>query len=77
MESQGNTVAIYCRVATREQAEDTMPVRAQEQACMQLVKSLGFSNVTAYRDIPPATLKQDLPLFRVYKSFRAHDNTQN
>lgn len=41
---------IYCRVSTKSQAEDELPIESQEAECRQYAKERGWEVVNVYRD---------------------------
>jgi len=53
--STHNNAAIYCRVSTRQQAEDGSSLDSQEVACRRLAASQGFTVTQVFKEDFPGT----------------------
>src|SRR5207248_11737677 len=59
--STHSNAAIYCRVSTRQQAEDGSSLDSQEVACRRLVASHGFTVTQVFKeDFPGSELARPL-----------------
>jgi site-specific DNA recombinase len=55
MSTSHRNAAIYCRVSTRQQAEDGSSLDSQEVACRRLAAAQGFTIIQAFKEDFPGT----------------------